>query len=123
MKLTMKNIATAAALTLGAGLASANDFDNWGVIDPYGLQQVDQYGNIYYTDPYAYDSVVDAYGNVISNYNGTIEPASGYYDLTPVQPAGGYSSYGSYGASSSSTYVPYPNATDSHQKFINAIWE
>lgn len=121
MKSIMKKITAAAALTLFANVSSAADYNNWGVIDPYGLQQVDQFGNIYYTDPYAYDSQVDIYGNVISSDYGTLAPSLDYYDLTPVQP---YSSgYGSYGTSSTSTYVPYNNPKDSHEKFINAIWE
>jgi len=57
-----------------------------------------------------------------------MDPSLNYYDLQPVQPSwnSGYSSGFSSGSSTSGaidTYVPYSNPTDSHQSFINAIWE
>ena len=121
MKINLKAIITVAGLTLFAGAAVAQDYNNWGVIDPYGLQQMDQYGNIHYTDPYAYDSQVDAYGNVISNGSGMMDSSPGYYELTPTQPGGYYG--GPSSGSTSSTYVPYPGTTDSHKSFINSIWD
>lgn len=119
MKTNLKSIITVVGLTLIAGTAAAQDYNNWGVIDPYGLQQTDQWGNIHYTNPYAYDSQVDAYGNVISSDSGMMDPSLDYYDLTPVQPSGYYGG----SSSTSSSSVPYPNTTDSHQSFINSIWE
>lgn len=119
MKSNLKAIITVAGLTLFANAAIAQDYNNWGVIDPYGLQQMDQWGNIHYTNPYAYDSQVDAYGNVISSDGGMMDSSPDYYELTPVQPSGYYGSSGS----TSSTYVPYPNTTDSHKSFINSIWD
>lgn len=121
MRTNLKAIITVAGLTLFANTALAQDYNNWGVIDPYGLQQMDQWGNIHYTDPYAYDSQVDAYGNVISSHSGMMDSSPDYYELTPVQPSGSYGSYSS--GSSSSTYVPYPGTTDSHKSFINSIYE
>ncbi len=121
MKINLIAIITVAGLTLLTNAATAQDYNDWGVIDPYGLQQTDQWGNIHYTDPYAYDSQVDAYGNVISSDSGTMDSSQNYYDLTPVQTGGSYGGYSS--GSTSSTYVPYPNTTDSHKSFINSIWE
>ncbi len=122
MKTIIKKIATVTILLCTAGSAFAQDYNNWGVIDPYGLQMQDQWGNIHYTNPYAYDSQVDAYGNVIYSENGYLEPSLDYYELTPVQPSWNSGSTG-YDSGSSSTYVPYANPTDSHQSFINSIWE
>lgn len=130
---TIKTIASAAVLACAATTAMAQDYNNWGVIDPYGMQMQDQWGNTHYVDPYAYDSQVDIYGNVISSYHGNLDSSLDYYDLQPVQPdwnsgyssgySGGYSSGLSSGSSTIDTYVPYTNPTDSHQSFINAIWE
>ncbi len=122
MRINLKAIITVASLTLFANAAIAQDYNNWGVIDPYGLQQVDQWGNIHYTDPYAYDSQVDIYGNVISSGSGMMDPSLDYYNLTPVQSGGSYGGYSS-GSTTSSTYVPYPGTTDSHKSFINSIWK
>jgi len=121
MNIKVKTLVSLVVLAMFASSASAADYNNWGVIDPYGLQQQDEWGNIYYTDPYAYDSQVDIYGNVISSDSGMLDPSLDYYDLTPVQPDT-YNGY-STGGSSSSTYVPYANPVDSHQSFINSIWE
>ncbi|MEN1728953.1 MAG: hypothetical protein AAGJ52_10995 [Pseudomonadota bacterium] len=131
MKTVIKTIATAALLTCTAATAFAQDYNNWGVIDPYGMQMQDQWGNVHYVDPYAYDSQVDMYGNVISSYHTNLDPSLNYYDLQPVQPSwnsgysGGYSSGFSSGSTSGviDTYVPYTNPSNSHESFINAIWE
>ena len=128
VKTTVKTIATAALLTCVATSALSQDYNEWGAIDPYGMQMQDQWGNTHYVDPYAYDSQVDMYGNVVSSYDGYMDPSLNYYDLQPVQPSwnSGYSSGFSSGSSTSGaidTYVPYSNPTDSHQSFINAIWE
>ena len=132
MKTVIKHIATSAFLTCAATSAFSQDYNNWGVIDPYGMQMQDQWGNLHYVDPYAYDSQVDMYGNVISSYHGQLDPSLDYSNLQPVQPSwnGGYSSGYSSGFSSSSstsgvidTYVPYSNPSNSHESFINAIWE
>ena len=122
MKTVVKKFATVIILSCVASSAFAQDYNNWGVIDPFGLQMEDQWGNIHYADPYAYDSQVDAYGNVISSDYGYLEPSLDYFELTPVQPSWNSGS-SSYDSGSSSTYVPYTNPTDSHQSFINSIWE
>ncbi len=88
------------------------------MIDPYGLQMQDQWGNTHYTDPYAYDSQVDMYGNVISSDYGQLDPSQDFYDLTPVP----YDS-GSGFSTSGGTYVPYTNPKNSQQSFINSVWE
>ncbi|MGI9326153.1 MAG: hypothetical protein ACR2PZ_13095 [Pseudomonadales bacterium] len=121
MTTTLKTLALAAVLTCVSGVAAAQDYNNWGVIDPYGLQMQDQWGGIHYTDPYAYDSQVDIYGNVITSDYGQLDPSLDYYDLTPVP--GAYSNGSSGSSASGGTYVPYTNPTDSHQSFINSIWE
>lgn len=120
MKTHFKNCVIAIVLSCAASSVAAQDYNNWGVIDPYGLQMTDQWGNIHYTDPYAYDSQVDMYGNVITSDSGMLDPSLDYYDLTPV-PNPYYDNATS--GSSNSTYVPYTNPTDSHQSFINSIWE
>lgn len=118
MDKTIRKIAAAAVLLTVSGLVAAQDYNNWGVIDPYGLQMQDQWGNIHYTNPYAYDSQVDMYGNVIYSDQGTLDQSQDYYDLTPVPSASTYSA-----PVSSGSYVPYTNPVDSHQSFINSIWE
>ncbi len=129
MKTVIKTIASVAILACAATSSFAQDYNNWSNIDPYGMQMQDQWGNVHYVDPYAYDSQVDAYGNVISNYHGQLDSNLDYYDLQTVQPSwdsgysSGYSSGFSSGSSTIDTYVPYTNPTDSHQSFINAIWE
>ncbi|MEM9170313.1 MAG: hypothetical protein AAGC56_11740 [Pseudomonadota bacterium] len=107
-------LAAAVSLTVAAtGAALAQDYNDWSTISPYGLEMVDPYGNIYYVDPYAADSQVDVYGNVISSYNTPLDaPAAGWYDLEP--------------SNSSTSYYntnPYAGATDSHSKFLEMIWE
>ena len=120
MKGTFKLI-TSVAVLCAASTSFAQDYNNWGVIDPYGLQMQDQWGNIHYTNPYAYDSQVDIHGNVVYSENGYLDQSLDYYELTPVQPS--YNSGYDTGSTGSSTYVPYANPTDSHQSFINSIWE
>lgn len=118
----MKTFALAAfALTAAAaaatGTAAAQDYNDWSTISPYGLEMVDPYGNTVYVDPYAYDSQVDNYGNVVSSYTGQLDPSLGYYDLAPAW---------SNDTSSSSSYYdtnPYAGATTSHDKFLEMIWE
>ncbi|MEM8699356.1 MAG: hypothetical protein AAGF44_09305 [Pseudomonadota bacterium] len=100
--------ATAIGFTAQTGMAQ--DYNNWSTISPYGLEMVDPYGNVYHVDPYAYDSQVDAYGNVISSYGYDMSPGVGMYDLTPN--TGGY-----YDTN------PYAGATTSHDKFLEMIWE
>ncbi|KCZ93406.1 hypothetical protein [Hyphomonas johnsonii] len=124
MKAVIKTFAAAsAALAILAGTAAAQDYNNWGEISPWGSTMVDEWGNEHYVDPYAYDSQVDMYGNVISSYNGELDPSLDYYDLTPVQPGYDYSGgYGS-GGSTSSSDLPYSQPADSHEAFINSIYE
>ncbi|KCZ93430.1 hypothetical protein [Hyphomonas johnsonii] len=108
------------ALSAFAGAASAQDYGYWaeGSISPWGMEMYDQYGDSHYVDPYAYDSQVDNYGNVYSSYSGEMDPSIGMYDLSPISP----NPY-DYSSGGSSTYVPYENPVDSHQSFINSIWE
>jgi len=121
MKRTLKSLAIAvAALTALAGTAAAQDYNNWGVIDPYGLQMEDEWGNIHYVDPYAHDSQVDIYGNVISSDYGQLDPSLDFHDLTPVQPD---TSWSVEPLTGDDTYVPYVQPADSHEAFINSIWE
>lgn len=101
--------ATAAAAVI-AGAASAQDYNDWSTISPYGLEMVDQFGNVHYVDPYAYDSQVDNYGNVYSNYNYSMDPSVGMYDLTPNTQAStnSWSEYDSsaYTSTESSNWAP-----------------
>ena len=83
-KLALSASATAALL---AGAASAQDYNDWSTISPYGVEMLDQFGYVHYVDPYAYDSQVDIYGNVYSNYNYSMDPSVGMYDLTPSNQA------------------------------------
>jgi hypothetical protein len=119
MKL-LKKIALTAALSIATltsvGAASAQDYMGWVDIDPYGSLMYDQWGNEHRVDPFAYDTQVDIYGNQISSYNGTLDPGLSTYDLTFTNP---YASTPTV----TDTYVPYSNPTDSHQSFINSIWE
>ncbi|WP_370336437.1 hypothetical protein [Parvularcula marina] len=99
-----------AATTVIAGAASAQDYSDWSTISPYGLEMVDQFGNVHYVDPYAYDSQVDNYGNVYSNYNYSMDPSVGMYDLTPSNQAStnSWSEYNSsaYTSTESSNWAP-----------------
>ena len=83
-------ISASAAAALFAGAASAQDYKDWSTISPYGVEMTDPYGNIYYVDPYAYDSQVDVYGNVYSNYNYSMDPSVGTYELTPSNQSSAY---------------------------------
>ncbi|MEQ9434216.1 hypothetical protein, partial [Hyphomonas sp.] len=87
-----------------------------GSISPWGMEMYDDYGNSHFVDPYAYDSQADIYGNIYSSDSGYMDPQIGMSDLYSTNP---------YAADtgSSSTYVPYENPVDSHQSFINSIWE
>lgn len=120
MKL-FKKIAIAAALSVTSamtvGVAAAQDYMTWNDIDPYGSLMYDQWGNEHRVDPYAYDSVVDIYGNVYSSDYG-IDNSLDTYDLTFNNPTAS-----TWDTGSSSTYVPYESPVDSHQAFINSIWE
>jgi len=123
MKLAFKALAISAAAAFAiAGAAAAQDYNNWGVIDNSGLQMEDQWGNTHYVDPYAYDSQVDIYGNVISSDYGQLDPSLDYYELTPVQPDTSYGGY-DYGSTTTDTYVPYESPSNSHESFINSIYE
>lgn len=83
-------LAASAAAALTAGAANAQDYTDWSTMSAYGLEMVDQFGNIHYVDPYAYDSQVDIYGNVYSNYNYGMDPSIGMYDLTPSNQGSAY---------------------------------
>ncbi|MEM7766793.1 MAG: hypothetical protein AAF253_04815 [Pseudomonadota bacterium] len=93
-------LAAFALTTAQAGTAAAQDYNDWSSISPYGLEMQDEYGNIHYVDPYAYDSQADIYGNVYSDYSGTMDPAIGMYDLTPAWQdnsyGGGYNTGSAY---------------------------
>tara|TARA_R110000850_G_C9721228_1_gene442283 strand:+ start:298 stop:657 length:360 start_codon:yes stop_codon:yes gene_type:complete len=106
------------ALTGALGTASAQDSGYWaeGSISPWGMEMYDDYGNSHFVDPYAYDSQADIYGNIYSSDSGYMDPQIGMSDLYSTNP---------YAADTgtSSTYVPYENPVDSHQSFINSIWE
>lgn len=120
MKNLIKLVAPAlVALSAFGGTASAQDYLDWapGSISPWGMEMYDPYGNSVFVDPYAYDSQVDMYGNVISSYSGDLDPSLNYYDLSPTNP------YSTWDSGSTSTYVPYENPTSSHESFINSIWE
>ena len=121
MKTLKTLIIAAVSLAAAAGIASAQDYMDWSSISPYGLEMQDQYGDIHYVDPYAYDSQVDIYGNVYSSYGYEMQPGIGMYDLTPAWQDNSFST-----GTSSSTYFdtnPYAGATDSHSKFLESIWE
>ena len=122
MKLFAKATAIALVALTAVGAASAQDSGYWaeGSISAWGMEMYDQYGNSHFVDPYAYDSQVDLYGNVYSSDSGYFDPQIGMEDLYHTNPYA--TDYGST-SSSSSTYVPYANPVDSHQSFINSIWE
>ena len=87
MKTLIKTAVAAIIAVSAAASAAAQDYTNWNGIDPYGVPMVDQFGDIHYVDPYAYDSQVDAYGNVHSSYTGELEPNGiDMYDLTHAYP-------------------------------------
>jgi hypothetical protein len=113
-----------AALALVAATvttASAQDYQDWSSLSPYGLEMVDEFGNVHYVDPYAYDSQVDIYGNVTSSYGYEMDPSLGMSDLTPA-----WQDNTTWGTSDSSSYYdtnPYAGATTSHEQFLESIWE
>ncbi|MEO0465593.1 MAG: hypothetical protein AAF216_03545 [Pseudomonadota bacterium] len=120
-KIALSALALVAATTATA--ASAQDYLDWSSMAPGGLEMVDPYGNVYTVDPWASDSQVDAYGNVVSSYGYQMDESLGMYDLTPAWQD---NSYG-YGATTDSySYLdsnPYAGATTSHDKFLESIWE
>ena len=123
MKKTITSIliAATAVATLG-GVASAQESFFDGEIDPYGRVMYDQFGDVHYTDPYATDSMVDAYGNVIYREQGEFDPYYGNGDfghLYTQDPTANFDSSSTF----SSTYVPYEQPADSHEAFINWIYE
>ena len=106
IKTAFAALAVAAAAT---GTAAAQDSSNWAGIDPFGVPMVDQFGDIHYVDPYAYDSQVDMHGNVYSSYTGEMNPYNlGMSDLTHAYPDtsynSGYYNTPSYSAPSFSEY-------------------
>lgn len=91
MKTLFKTAIAAIIAATAAASATAQDSTNWNGIDAYGVPMVDQFGNIHYVDPHAYDSQVDIYGNVYSSYNGEMNPNNlGMYDLTHAYPDTSY---------------------------------
>lgn len=104
-KLALAALAFTAAHT---GVASAQDYNDWSSISPWGLEMQDEYGDIHYVDPYAYDSQVDIYGNVYSDYTGQMDPGIGMYDLTPAWQDN--SGYGGYDAGSSYSWSEYDSS-------------
>lgn len=93
MKTLIKTAIAAIVAASAAASATAQDSSNWNGIDPFGVPMVDQFGDIHYVDPYAYDSRVDAYGNVYSDYNGEMNPYDlNTYELTHAYPDTSYNS-------------------------------
>ncbi len=124
MKLFAKTTAIAlVALTSLVGAASAQDSGYWaeGSISPWGMEMFDEYGNSHFVNPYAYDSQADIYGNIYSSDSGYLDPQIGMSDLYHTNPYA--TDYGSSSTSTYEPYVPYANPVDSHQSFINSIWE
>ncbi len=124
MKLANLAAAVVLAATALTGAAAAQDYNDWSSISPYGLEMQDQFGDIHYVDPYAYDSQVDVYGNVYSSYSGELDPGIGLYDLTPAW----QDNSSSWGTPSTDSWSyldsnPYAGATTSHEKFLESIWE
>ncbi|MEM9739532.1 MAG: hypothetical protein AAF829_06650 [Pseudomonadota bacterium] len=119
-KIALSALALVAATT--ATTASAQDYMDWSSMAPGGLEMVDPYGNVYTVDPWASDSQVDAYGNVVSSYGYQMDDTLGMYDLTPAW-QDNTSTWGSTDSSSYYNTNPYAGATDSHDKFLEMIWE
>ncbi|MEM9738558.1 MAG: hypothetical protein AAF829_01725 [Pseudomonadota bacterium] len=115
-------LAALALVTAATGTASAQDYNDWSTISPWGLEMVDQFGNTHYVDPWAHDSQVDAYGNVYSDYYGQMDNSVGMYDLTPSWTDDTSTGW----ASDSSSYydsAPYASPSNSHEAFINSIYD
>ena len=119
-------VAATAFASLG-GVASAQENFWDGEIDPYGRVMYDQFGDVHYADPYATDSMVDIYGNVISTDNGQFDPYYGggdYQHLFTQDPTSSYYETPAFETPSyEAPYVPYAQPEDSHQAFINSIYE
>lgn len=79
------------ALALASGTAASQDYNDWSTMTSLGLEMQDEFGNIHYVDPFAYDSQVDLYGNVYSNDYYQMQPTPGMYDLTPSNQPTAYS--------------------------------
>ncbi|MEM9154621.1 MAG: hypothetical protein AAGB13_06215 [Cyanobacteria bacterium P01_F01_bin.33] len=119
----MKSIRlVSAALSLAAfcgmaEIASAQVYDPWSnmMYDTSGCEYynscwVDQYGDVYGSNSYETQTYVH----------------DGWNTYTPLSPDNNVYAPPSYSApsySATDTYVPYPNTDDSHQQFINSIWE
>ncbi|MEM0986015.1 MAG: hypothetical protein AAGJ32_07195 [Pseudomonadota bacterium] len=115
-------IAAVAFAAAGAGAASAQDYNDWSSISPWGLEMQDQYGDIHYVDPYAYDSQVDIYGNVYSDYNGEMDPSIGMYDLTPAWQDNSYDTGSEYSWSEYDSSA-YSTGSSSSTSDSSWIWE
>ena len=121
MKMLSKLAALATIATL-AVIPSAHAQMDWDGAWIAGgeIYMTDNLGNGYWADPYAESAWVDSYGNVMNDYSGTFDDSGlSWNQLTPDTSMG----CGSYDTGYSSTYVPYENPVDSHQSFINSIWE
>ena len=123
MKKTLTSLLIAAtAITTLGGVASAQENFWDGEIDPYGRVMYDQFGDVHYTDPYATDSMVDMYGNVIHTDQGQFDPFYGngnFQELYTQDPTANYD----WSTPSVTSDVPYAQPADSHEAFINSIWE
>lgn len=103
-----------AALTGVARPASAQM-----IYDPWSGMSYDASGC--YSDGYN-SCYVDNYGDVHGSYD--IDPSTYYYDdysyYTPLDSSNNY-----YAPSTApvDTYVPYESPSNSHEAFINSIWE
>ena len=120
MKLLAKLAAFAGLATLA--IAPAHAQMNWDGAWMTGgeILMTDEYGNNYWADAWAENAYVDNQGNVYNDYTGTYDNSGLYYnDLTPDYSYGS----GGYDSGYDSTYVPYENPADSHEAFINSIWE
>ncbi|MEO0817867.1 MAG: hypothetical protein AAFX86_11265 [Pseudomonadota bacterium] len=122
------NIATKIALsalalvTAATGTAAAQDYMDWSSMSSGGLEMVDQWGYVHTVDPWAHDSQVDFYGNVVSSYGYEMDPMIGYSALTPAWQDNSFSVYNPdpTGFLNSS---PYESPSNSHESFINMIHE
>ena len=114
MKTLIKTAIAAIIAASAAGTAAAQDYQNWDGMTNWGVPMYDQFGDVHYVDPYAYDSQVDMYGNVVSDYNGEMNPYNlGMSELTHAYPNNSYNSGYNSGYVAPSYSAPSFNEYDS----------
>lgn len=134
-----RTTALAAALALAALTAAPSHGQDLSGITPWGVEVSDGYGNSVFVDPYSGQVYTDAYGQPVVTNSSYVDPNAGYNAYNPYasgatynpyantyNPYAGVNSYDPYASTNTSSYLdanPYANPSNSHESFLEMIWE